>query len=424
MNFKLTDKSNGLIKNLLLTGICFSLPSFSVVAGSSYVPSYISPFLYAGTTSGSSTSGFGLQGIKGGDTDGLFIVTGTSGSNGVVYNGPINNAFTSMGSGSGTWYTINVPGSFNASSTSIYGVDNVGINNVNLVGSYVSKSYYSDTTLYPRIGFYYDGTLTTASTNSAGFKSYQAKNPTNQRLATFTYIHSISGGLAVGNYDFAGLGNPLGHAFIYNPTTETQTEIQYPDDSNGKALTHTAYGIWFNSGTSYTIAGGLGNLGNIPLGLPSHGQTIEYGDPIGKAYLIDYDSSKTGSAAFSNYQTYSFKPTGSEVKKWKNKTVVTHFEGIWSNGYGTYKLPATVAATRFASSGAEVVTITRNSNGSFNKNAKWTPLIVAGSSLSTNDSLYGDTSVGLAIYPKVINSNGDTVSDMFISDYAVTPILK
>ena len=37
-----------------------------------------------------------------------------------------------MGSGSGTWYTINVPSGFNASSTSIYGVDNVGSDNVDL----------------------------------------------------------------------------------------------------------------------------------------------------------------------------------------------------------------------------------------------------------------------------------------------------
>lgn len=386
-----------------------------MVAGSSYTPNYIAPFLYAGT--GSSTASFGLQGIKGGDTEGTFLVTGTSGTNGVVYSGPINNAFTSDGSGSGTWYTINVPSGFNASSTSIYGVDNVGSDNVDLVGSYVSSSYYTGTTEYPRIGFYYDGPLTTASTNSAGFKSYQAKNPITQRLATFTYIHSISNELAVGNYDYAGDGNAFGHAFIYDPTTVTQTEILYPDDPDGASLTHTAYGIWFNSGTSYTIAGGVGSATGLP-------NSIKYGDPIGKAYLIDYDSSKIGPAAFSHYQTYSFKPTGSEVQKWKNKTVFTHFEGIWSNGAGIYKLPASAVATATVSSGAQVATIKRNSNGSFNKNAKWAPLIVAGTSLSSNNSLYGDTSVGLATYPAVTNSNGETVSEEIMSAYAVTPILK
>jgi hypothetical protein len=426
MKTKLTNKFNRFIKTILFTGICVSLPSLSVSAENTYVPNYIGPFLYAGTASGSSTSAFGLQGIKGGDIEGQFLVTGTSGSNGVVYSGPINKAFTSMGSGSGTWYTINVPSGFNASSTSIYGVDNVGSDNVDLVGSYVSSSYYTGTTEYPRIGFYYDGPLTTASTNSAGFKSYQAKNPITQRLATFTYIHSISNELAVGNYDFLGNGNPFGHAFIYNPDPtgreQTQTEVLYPDDPTGGALTHTAYGIWFNSGTSYTIAGGVGSVFNTPLGIP--GDNIAYGDPIGKAYLIDYDSSKTGSAALSNYQTYSFKPTGTEVKKWKNITVVTHFEGIWSNGSGTYKLPATVTAMDSVSSGAQVVTVKRNSNGSFSKNAKWEPLNVAGTSLSTNDSLYGGTSVGLALYPAVINSNNETVSAEFISDYAVTPILK
>ena len=173
MNVKITDKSSGFFKGLILTGICFSLPSFSVVAGSYQTPNYIAPFLYAGT--GSSTASFGLQGIKGGDTEGTFLVTGTSGTNGVVYSGPINNAFTSDGSGSGTWCPINVPSGFNASSTNIYGVDNLGGGNVDLVGSYVATTYYSNTTEYPRIGFYYDGPLTTASTNSVGFKSYQAK---------------------------------------------------------------------------------------------------------------------------------------------------------------------------------------------------------------------------------------------------------
>lgn len=133
------------------------------------------------------------------------------------------------------------------------------------------------------------------------------------------------------------------------------------------------------------------------------------------ATLIDYDS-ETGE--FTNYQTYSFKPTGSEVKRWKNKTLVTHFEGIWSDGAGTYKLPATVVATNAISSGAEVATIKRQRNGKFSKHAKWTPLIVNGSSLTTNDSIFGDTSVGLAIYPAL------NAVEMFVSDYAVTPILK
>jgi hypothetical protein len=427
MKTKLTNKFNRFIKTILFTGICVSLPSLSVSAENTYVPNYIGPFLYAGTASGSSTSAFGLQGIKGGDIEGQFLVTGTSGTNGVVYSGPINNAFTSDGSGSGTWYPINVPSAYGSSSTSIYGVDNLSTDddNVDLVGSYVSTTLSNGQ--YPRIGFYYSGSLSTASANSpTGFQQYRAANPKNSHSASFTYIHSISNGLAVGNYDFLGNGNPFGHAFIYNPdptgSEQTQTEVLYPDDPTGGALTHTAYGIWFNSGTSYTIAGGVGSVFNTPLGIP--GDNIAYGDPIGKAYLIDYDSSKTGSAAFSNYQTYSFKPTGTEVKKWKNITVVTHFEGIWSNGSGTYKLPATVTAMDSVSSGAQVVTVKRNSNGSFSKNAKWEPLNVAGTSLSTNDSLYGGTSVGLALYPAVINSNNETVSAEFISDYAVTPILK
>lgn len=405
MNIKLTNRTAGFTKIILLTSI-ISLPSFTVMASSDYVPDYIAPFLYSGTAPGSSTSQFGLQGITGGDTIGTFLVTGTSGNNGVVYNGPINNAFTSAGSGSGTWSVINVPDEYVALSTSIYGVDNLGSGAVNLVGSYVSGT--------TRIGFYYDGPLSGAG----GFKSYQAHGY-QDRLATFTYIHSISGGLAVGNYDYLGDGNPLGKAFIYDPSgLGSQIDISYPDASG---LTHTAYGIWYNGGSSYTIAGGAGVVPRNLKGAtnpnkiaPDYDQ-VAYGDPIGYATLIDYDS-ETGE--FTNYQTYSFKPTGSEVKRWKNKTLVTHFEGIWSDGAGTYKLPATVVATNAISSGAEVATIKRQRNGKFSKHAKWTPLIVNGSSLTTNDSIFGDTSVGLAIYPAL------NVVEMFVSDYAVTPILK
>ena len=82
-----------------------------------------------------------------------------------------------MGSGSGTWYTINVPSGFNASSTSIYGVDNVGSDNVDLVGSYVSSSYYTGTTEYPRIGFYYDGPLLLQVLTVLGSNLIKLKTP-------------------------------------------------------------------------------------------------------------------------------------------------------------------------------------------------------------------------------------------------------
>src|SRR5262249_207816 len=156
------------------------------------------PFLYTG--GGDFSSEFGLQGIKGGDSEGTFIITGTSGFNGVVYSGPVNRGFNPQGSGTGVWYVMNVPESFNAKSTSIYGVDNLGRGNVNLVGSYVSNESGNGTacadtpsTICPRIGFFYAGTLTNTP-SSANFLSYQGRNLSIPgRLADFTYIHSVSG---------------------------------------------------------------------------------------------------------------------------------------------------------------------------------------------------------------------------------------
>ena len=382
-------------------GFLMALPLAAHSASPSYVPSIVSPFFYAG--SGDFTDGFGLQGIKGGDMEGTFIITGTSNVNGVVYVGPVNHGFTSSGSGTGAWYVMNVPSSFNAASTSIYGPDNLGNNMVNLVGSYVSNGEGS-----PRIGFFYTGPIANTTADSSGFTSYQGRNLQTGQLAQFTYIHSVSGGqsnaLAVGNYGFQGEGNPFGHAFIYNPANpaQPQIDITFPDTDK----THTAYGIWYNGGTSYTISGGVG--------LPSG--SSKYGEPLGSAYLMDYDSA-TGQ--FSHYQTYTYKPTGADKKRFKGKTLITHFEGIWSNGEGLYKLPATVTTTDGSIGSAVVMQVRRRGNGKFNTAANWSTITIPGASLTTNDSIYGDTSVGLVMFPAV-----DGISDLIVTDYAHTPILR
>ena len=344
----------------------------------------VSPFLYTGTGAGTNTSGlyddFGLQGIKGGDSQGTYLITGTSGSNGVIYNGPIDHAMTTNGSGSGSWTVMNVPSSFNASSSSIYGVDNLGGGNVDLVGSYVSAKADSDGQ-FPRIGFYYSGPIS-SNAKAENYLSYQGRDPVTGQLATFTYIHSVSGGLAVGNYDFLGDGNPAGNAFIYDPDSSTpQTAVDY----GGDGKTHTAYGIWFNGGSSYTIAGGEGLNGT------GDGRD---GDPLSKGTLIDYDS-VTG--AFRNYRSYSFTKTKDLPKAMQRQSIVTHFEGIWTDGQGTYKLPATLATADGELTAAALATVRRNRDGSFGK-ARWTLFDIPGAPITTNDSVFADANVGVAIY--------------------------
>ncbi len=128
--------------------------------------------------------------------------------------------------------------------------------------------------------------------------------------------------LAVGNYDspldHGQYSLPLGpgHAFIYDIATSTfLTDVVYPGSKSD-----TAYGIWYNGGTSYTICGGysLNPVNNF----------TNQNQPIGQAFLVDYDSA-TGK--FSHWASFSY-PFGNNF--------VTHFEGISSTENGVYTLNA------------------------------------------------------------------------------------
>ena len=68
----------------------------------------------------------GWQGIRAGDASGQYLITGTSDSNGLLYEGPISGV-------GGTSYSVNYPG---ADTTSVYGPDNLGNGELRLVGSY------------------------------------------------------------------------------------------------------------------------------------------------------------------------------------------------------------------------------------------------------------------------------------------------
>ncbi len=70
--------------------------------------------------------------------------------------------------------------------------------------------------------------------------------------------------------------------------TKFLTDIVYPGST-----TTTAYGIWYNGGTSYTICGGYSSNSNAS-------------EPIGNAYLVDYDSA-TGQ--FTNWTSFAY-PNG------------------------------------------------------------------------------------------------------------------
>ena len=235
----------------------------------------------------------GWQGIRASSTSGQYLITGTSGDNGLLYEGPITGA-------GGTSYAVNYPGSI---ASSVYGPNDLGGGELQLVGTYRTGNDVVQ-------GFLFQGT-TADLTQSRNYRTIDYPG------AQFTYVHSTMGGLAVGNADGPEANLPIGtgHAFLYNVAQSTiVTDIVYPGSTST-----TAYGIWYNGGTSYTICGGYSTLAGSA-------------GTIGRGYLVDYNAA-TGQ--FSHWASFDYPngPVGQDF--------ITHFEGISSTEKGVYTLSAT-----------------------------------------------------------------------------------
>lgn len=350
-----------------------------------------------------------LQGLKAGDQPGTFLLVGANDSPGpkplgLSYLGPLDrskNSAANNSNGSGDWYEIAVPGSYGAAGTSVYGPDNLGGGLVNYVGAYTRNlGRKTPTPDNPSIvGFAYTGALD--GSTKRGFRKVQGKvvdQDGDKVGGTYTFVHSVDGGLAVGNTDLADVDGRTGYfslkstAFLVSLATGKQKRIAFPsDDQDDRDLiTHTAYGIWYNGNGSYTIAGGAGKV-------------LQPGDGVqaGAGYLIDYDS-VTGT--FSSYTQFTYNNR-------KRTDLVTHFEGIYRDGRGRYWMPATSVSLNDDDdlTQASVVMVKRRRLGGFRDEARWQTLDVredgtkTESVLTTGNSLYGNTLVGFANYPK---SNG------------------
>jgi len=299
----------------------------------------------------------GLQGLRGGDVPGQYLISGTSTdaeSDGILFVGPI----TATG---GTTYPVRVPG---AQSTSVYGPDNLGAGQVRLVGSYINAG--SST----RHGFLFEGTTTDLTNGTGTYTTIDADG------ATFTYVHSTMGGLAVGNDDGPTVGVPqgTGQAFIYDVATKQFVrDIRFPG-----SLSTTAYGIWHNGGTSYTICGGFSQF--------PFNNGGDQNQPLGQAFLADYDSA-TGQ--FSHWKAFSY-PSGQA-----NADVLTHFEGISSTEKGVYTLAASALQAGSTPLGS-FVSVRRNTDGSFGDGA-WVDVTYPGSGAALLTSVYGNAVTGVGV---------------------------
>jgi hypothetical protein len=337
-----------------------------------------------------------LQGLKQGNRSGTYLLVGANNSpgptpQGLVYQGPLDAISRNGVSGSGTWSVVAAPSRFRAAGTSVYGPDNLGDGQADLVGAF-TRNLGNDAPT-PRnpavVGFTYSGAVD--GSDRSGWRQVQGRTQAGTK-GTYTFVHSVDAGLAVGNADNADVDELTGYfslsstAFVVDLDTGKQTQIRYPDDRN-PLVTHTAYGIWFNGGSKYTIAGGSGEV------LQPGSDKVE----AGAGYLIDYDA-VTG--RFSNYTTFPYRNR-------ERTDLVSPFVGIYRTPEGHYRLPATAAALNALGdlTLASVVTVKRNRQGGFREQARWKDLPITRSSdgaqsvLSTANSLYGDAVVGFANYP-------------------------
>ena len=319
----------------------------------------------------------GWAGIRGGDTDGEYLISGSADVsgvlNGLLYVGNIEGT-------SGTAYPFVVPGSIN---TNAYGPNNLGSGNLQIVGTYGSSNP-SDPAVN---GFLFEGTVSDLQ-NPSAFRTV------NYPGAEYNYVHSTAGGLAVGNYDSPtdhgaySLPYGPGHAFIYDIDTDTFLEdIHFPG-----SISNSAYGIWHNGGTSYTIVGGYSTA---PVD-----NFADQEQPLDKGYIVDYDSS-TGE--FTHWTSLEYPYYGPEF--------LTHIQGISSVEKGVYTLSAdSVEVGSGNPAQGAWVSVRRNTDGSFTLqdwiNLEMTVDPNTGDpveGLASADSVYGNQVVGIFIGDAIFN---------------------
>ncbi len=214
-------------------------------------------------------------------------------------------------------------------------------------------------------GFLFQGT-TAELAQSAAYRTIDYPG------AQFNYVHSTMGGLAVGNADGPEGNLPIGtgHAFLYDIARNAfVTDIVYPGSTST-----TAYGIWHNGGTSYTITGGYSNL-------------LGSGGTVGKGYLVDYDSA-TGQ--FTHWTTFDY-PNGLIGQDY-----ITHFEGISGDQKGEYTLSADSVQRGSANLvQGSWVTVRRNPDGTFGDGV-WVDLNYPGTQAPvSSNSVAGNQVVGI-----------------------------
>lgn len=299
-----------------------------------------------------STSLTGIRGVN--NSSNVYITGGAVTSNNMwtnqLYVGPIN--------GGGVYYTLNVPGS--NSTTNSYSVDNWLVNQVKVVGNSTINGVSK--------GFLYQGPVeTNDGVGAVGTAPWYDITYSNGGTVFPSIPHSVMNNIVVGGYQAGGIT-----AYICDITTPAAPVCNNMNSIfPSTTLSSSAYGVWWNGGTSYTIVGGY-----------SAGETDLTGS---LAFIVDYDSS---TRSYSNFTSYSFNNSTSGVAS-------THFEGITIDvTKGGYNL----AGEGVLSNGTfpiAFVHISRLANGAFNPKATWVPVAFPGASTTTADTVYQNNLLGV-----------------------------
>ena len=309
------------------------------------------------------TSLTGIRGVN--NSSNVYITGGAVTASGVwsnqLYVGPIT--------GGGTYYTLNSPGSGGTSNA--YSVDNWSGNQVSVVGNYTDSNGKSR-------GFLYQGPVANNNAlGTVGTAPWYDLTYMNGGITYVTFPHSVMNNIVVGGFQRVGVTAYI--CDITTPATPACNDMTAAFASLPTLPASTsAYGVWWNGGTSYTIVGGYSSAVNSDL---SNISTTG----AAKGYIVDYDSS---SKTWSHFTSYNYNNATSGI-------LGTHFEGITIDPTkGGYNL----AGEGLFSSGTlnrGLAHVSRSSDGGFTASPSWVSVSYPNATTTTSDTVYQNNILGI-----------------------------
>jgi hypothetical protein len=268
----------------------------------------------------------------------------------------------------GIFYPISFPGSY---STTPYGPDRIDDHAVNVVGNYVQTMGGN------AIGFLYTGPY--FDTSIGTYVSIVPPFPG----ATNTIVHSVMNGVAVGNYapDYNQLTSSTGigiNAFIFNSCNNKFCKIKFEC-----ANSVTAYGIWHNHGSHYTIAGGY---------------TV---DGKNKAYIVDWNSDDE---IFYNFTSYRYNNS--------DQSLITHFDGITGVCENVYHLTGDFVVGG-APPGAFYAIVDRCKSS---RDVKWLQVSFPLSTITSGNTVIDNKVYGIFMLNNIVNGYECTIFDHMLEN--------